>query len=343
MLHWIHVGLRDRPAAHRRGEGLARRPATLSLPFGRRAAARPPRPRAAFAAASGLAACWLGLAAAPAAAQSAPPAQFSYFGSVSASDPSGGRSDGSFRSSLGQAPNAQAVAGSNAVAEAFATLKPLASVGARSFAGDLLPNTGNSFSFASVSLSYSVVWTPVTGQYDAALQLSRSEGAFGIVQGEVLAQAEGRAYARARLKSQAGGFGTDGGKSNETLVVCGTPGTGVAPPTGCGSRTTGLLLYFAPLDGTASFVSTISLVASTDAGDTPPNADTTFGRALAFVDPLVTLDSQWAGELVVGGGEVANAIPEPAAAWLLLGGLGLVGLRVRQAGRRPEPSNGRAV
>lgn len=264
------------------------------------------------------------------AARAQTPPQFSYRGDVTAI-PAAGRdfeSRASFRSSLGQPPAAQVLA-ENTFAEALATLTPVASVSSRAFAGELMPpGQGSPVSFSTVTLSYSVLWTPPTDQYSDALDMAGSNSSFGTVVGQVLAVAEGRASARARLRAESGGFGVDAGEvSNEVLVDCGTRNSGVAPVTGCGSRNASLFLYFAPLPNTPSFVGTVSLFATTEAGGERPDPVTLLGSAVAFVDPLITLDSRWSGTLLVGGGSVANAVPEPATALLLAAGIGLVAFR----------------
>lgn len=103
----------------------------------------------------------------------------------------------------------------------------------------------------------------------------------------------------------------------------------MAPDTGCGSRAGTLNLSFEALPDSTSFVATVSMLASIESGGSSPDPAVIAGNALAFVDPLITLNSEWSGELVIVGGLVANAIPEPDAAWLLLGGMGLVAVRLR--------------
>lgn len=294
-----------------------------------------PTPLLISAAALAVVSCLL--ASPPAQAQGAPNAQVRYNGFASATPPTGAddRVEQRF-DSRNTAPIAAASSGP-VTAESFGTLAPLASVTARSFVADLLPGFNLGVGSAQITMSYSVVWTPEADQYEAALALAQSGGSFGQVEGQATAQAEGRASARARLRAESGGFGVDAGRvRDQVLLECGTLG-GIAPEAGCGGRRAILNLYFEPLPNSPSFVSSISMFASVETGGASPDPAVVAGNAFAFVDPLITLDAQWAGELVVGGGAVANAIPEPATTWMLMGGLALLSVWLF----KNQPSNTR--
>jgi len=274
----------------------------------------------------------LGLLAGGALAQTP---QYSYIGSYSAFyfDE---RAFGDVRSSLGQPPAGGAGLG-NTFALITAGLDPLAFTSARAGTGEGHPISGTSAS-GVMTLSYSVLFTPTTA---AAQSLAAAWGAsgrsFGQVAGIGLLDASGRASASLRAQAESGGYGVDAGQfSNRHERSCGAPGTlfdPLAPNSGCGTGNFTLQLYLVPLPGTESFVGRVSLRASAESGAGNNALGTTVGGAYAFVDPLITLDPQLEGTLVLGGGAIANAVPEPAAGVLMLAGVGLlVAVRRRQRG-----------
>lgn len=246
--------------------------------------------------------------------------QLQYFGDLSVRTPTD-RADVRFSSSRGDGPVAEASFGS-ASGSVRAEFQPLALVAAEARSQGFGSSAGG-----SVTFSYSVVFTPAD---DASAQLAGAWAAsgtpFGRVRGMLETAAEGLAYAHAYAESAGEGFGAGEGRFKDSFrQECGRANAIVDPnDAGCGFRQFELDLFLKALPDTTSFVGSIVLWTrlNTNGGNVPGNDLNSTARA--FVDPLITLDSQLSGDLVIGGGAVANAVPEPGTWALLVAGLAAV-------------------
>ncbi len=122
----------------------------------------------------------------------------------------------------------------------------------------------------------------------------------------------------------------------QVVHACGSYGqVATASTPGCGSGSFSLPMAFVPTSGfvggdALSFVSQIRLSASADAGIAGATFDPYPGTASAFVDPGVSLLDGVQGTLILGdGGNVANAVPEPASWALMLCGAAWLAWRRR--------------
>ncbi|MGM9485382.1 PEP-CTERM sorting domain-containing protein [Roseateles sp. NT4] len=151
--------------------------------------------------------------------------------------------------------------------------------------------------------------------------------------------ADGWAYSSASAVTGASVPGLGASQMASAHQSCGSYGVEATPTTpGCGGGSFSLPIYFAPTAGmvggdSLSFVSTISLYASANAGTAGATFTPYPGVASAFVDPTVTLANGVHGTLILGdNGNVANPIPEPASwALMLAGAAGLLAWRRRTA------------
>ena len=235
---------------------------------------------------------------------------------------------------FGPANTGQLVTWGNA--DSMASLQNKLSPDPSVFAG--VSQTTYGRSSASIGMGYRVLLTATDAAAADAIQAMINNGdALATVNGQWRTTADGYGYSSV---SAATGFDVpdlDNAMQESAGQVCGAYGLVTAPGTaGCGDGSFSLGIHFVStadmIGGNAlSFVSSIWLFASANAGTAGAIFTPYPGTASAFVDPTVTLASGVNATLVLGdNGNVANPVPEPASwALMLAGTAGLLAWRRR--------------
>ena len=198
-----------------------------------------------------------------------------------------------------------------------------------------------------ISLGYRVLLVAPDAQ--AASQISAllgTSGAIATVSGSFDLESTGYGYGS--VQAVTGGLtGLDASLGASSYTACGAYGVLGGPGTpGCGTGSFNLPLNFVAGSSFSggnplSFVSTISIQATAQAGISACCSGGYAGNFSAFIDPQVTLANGITATLVLGNnGDVSNdtpAVPEPAPWALMLAGAGFAATLRRRRGESFRP------
>ncbi len=200
---------------------------------------------------------------------------------------------------------------------------------------------------SNIILGYRVLLVAPDAQ--AASQISAllgTSGAIASVSGSFNLVSTGYGYGSVQAVTGALA-GLDASLGASSYTACGAYGVLGGPGTpGCGTGSFNLPLNFVAGSSFAggnplSFVSTISIQATAQAGISACCSGGYAGNFSAFIDPQVTLTSGINATLVLGNnGDVSNvtpSVPEPAPWALMLAGAGVVASLRRRRGQSSRP------